>query len=96
MIYSYLDKYRDPKEIGKEILLKRFQNVHPFKEEPPRPKYPNIYWHLRKTPSWMKNEIFKERLRIGKYRGLDVEVFKPTRYTKPLLGIFSDNNDSKK
>lgn len=90
----YLDKYRDPKDIGKEILLKRFKTVHPFREELEKPKHPNIYPYPKNCPSWSRTEIFKERMRIGKYRGLDIEIFKPERPKRAVLGDFSRKEDS--
>lgn len=66
----YLDRYRDPKEIRKEVILKRLKTITPFEEEPPPPKYPNIYKNPPNTPSWRRAEIWKERNRLGKYRDL--------------------------
>ncbi|XP_023224273.1 39S ribosomal protein L38, mitochondrial-like [Centruroides sculpturatus] len=70
IIYRYLDRYRDPKDIRKEVILKRLKGLMPFEEEPPPPKYPNIYKNPPNTPSWMRSEIWKERNRLGKYRDL--------------------------
>lgn len=66
----YLDKYRDPRDIRQEVYLKRLKTVHPFEEEKPMPKYPNIYRIPKGTPSWLVDEMRKERFRIGKYRDL--------------------------
>ncbi|XP_076248768.1 mitochondrial ribosomal protein L38 isoform X2 [Calliopsis andreniformis] len=62
----YLDKYRDPKEIMKEFLLKKLQKVHPFKESKPPLKYPNACAFDRDMPSWLKLEMTKERLGWGR------------------------------
>ncbi|XP_015918538.1 large ribosomal subunit protein mL38 [Parasteatoda tepidariorum] len=66
----YLDRYRDPKEVKKEVLLKRLKTVDPFKEEPPMPKYPCLHKPDNYRFSWQRLDILKERLRQGKYRDL--------------------------
>lgn len=66
----YLDKYRDIKDIRKEVLLKRLKTLNPFEEEPPMSKYPNIYKNPPKMFSWQKANLWKERNRIGKFRDL--------------------------
>ncbi|GFR00245.1 39S ribosomal protein L38, mitochondrial [Trichonephila clavata] len=66
----YLDRYRDPKEIKKEILLKRLKTIEPFKEEPPMSKYPCLHKPNNYIFSWQKHDMFNERLRLGKYRDL--------------------------
>lgn len=72
----YLERYRDPKAIKKEIFLKRMKTVHPFKPDSPLPKYPLAYPVSPDLNLWKKTEMRKERLRIGKYRDLDIrDVF---------------------
>ncbi|XP_029824231.3 39S ribosomal protein L38, mitochondrial [Ixodes scapularis] len=66
----YLDKYRDPRDLREEVCLKRLRKLNPLEEEPPMPKYPNIYKVPQGTPSWLVDEMRKERFRIGKYRDL--------------------------
>jgi len=66
----YLDRYRDPKEIKKEVLLKRLQNVEPFKEEPPMPKYPCLHKPEGYKFTWQRQDFKLQRLRLGKYRDL--------------------------
>lgn len=66
----YLDQYRDPKDIKKEILLKRLQTVHPFEKEPPMPKYPCLRYPEGRIFSWQKDDVVKEQLRLGKFRDL--------------------------
>ncbi|GFS80142.1 39S ribosomal protein L38, mitochondrial [Nephila pilipes] len=66
----YLDRYRDPKEIKKEVLLKRLKTIEPFKEEPPMPKYPALHKPENYIFSWQKKDMLNERLRLGKYRDL--------------------------
>ena len=67
----YLDRYRDPKQINKEFLLKKLKKEHPFKFPDPPLKYPNVHSIPYGTPSWYKTEIIKERLgwgRINEYK----------------------------
>lgn len=66
----YLDRYRDPKEIKKEVLLKRLQMVEPFKDEKPMPKYPCLHKPEDYKFSWQQQDIRLRRLRLGKYRDL--------------------------
>uniref|UniRef100_A0A1B6LT33 Large ribosomal subunit protein mL38 n=1 Tax=Graphocephala atropunctata TaxID=36148 RepID=A0A1B6LT33_9HEMI len=70
----YMDRYRDPKQIAKEYLLKKLKNRHPF-EDPKAPlKYPNavpVHHDLDeklygKIPSWLRREKLKERLGHGR------------------------------
>ncbi|XP_043248383.1 39S ribosomal protein L38, mitochondrial [Colletes gigas] len=62
----YLDRYRDPKEIAKEFLLKKLKNVHPFKEAKPALKYPNACAFGKDVPSWLRLELKKERMGWGR------------------------------
>ncbi|XP_046734605.1 39S ribosomal protein L38, mitochondrial [Diprion similis] len=62
----YMDKYRDPKQIHKEYLLKKLKKTHPFKEPEAPLRYPNAQYIDRSVPSWLKLEIRKERLGWGR------------------------------
>uniref|UniRef100_A0A069DTB0 Large ribosomal subunit protein mL38 n=1 Tax=Panstrongylus megistus TaxID=65343 RepID=A0A069DTB0_9HEMI len=62
----YLDRYRDQKEIAKEYLVKKLKATDPFKEPPKPLLYPNAIPFKPGTPSWLKNEIIKERLGLGR------------------------------
>ncbi|XP_076064912.1 mitochondrial ribosomal protein L38 [Oratosquilla oratoria] len=66
----YLDMHRDPKEIQKEILLKRLKKIHPFQKEPELLPFPAAVPLPVDMPRWMKIEARKERVGIGKYRNL--------------------------
>ncbi|XP_053970700.1 39S ribosomal protein L38, mitochondrial [Hylaeus volcanicus] len=66
----YMDRYRDPKEIMKEYLLRKLKNVHPFKVPKPPLKYPNAYALDKDLPSWLKTEMRKERLGLGRVNDL--------------------------
>ncbi|XP_011169405.1 39S ribosomal protein L38, mitochondrial [Solenopsis invicta] len=67
----YLDKYRDPKEIRKEFLLRKLKKVHPFNgPEPPR-KFPLAHPYDKYIPSWLKFEMIKKRLGYGRVNDLN-------------------------
>ena len=62
-----MDKFRDPKQIAKELLLKRFKSVDPFQPKEEEFKYPNALPEDNKQPSWLRTEIRKQRLKWGRY-----------------------------
>ncbi|XP_014680799.1 PREDICTED: 39S ribosomal protein L38, mitochondrial-like [Priapulus caudatus] len=70
----YLDRYRDPKDIAKEVLTKRFSDRSPFSGEPRRRQFPGIMpWSSLNDrdpllPSWRKAQIQKERDGRQRYR----------------------------
>ncbi|EZA58997.1 hypothetical protein DMN91_010852 [Ooceraea biroi] len=68
----YLDKYRDPKQIMKEFLLRKLKKVHPFNGPEPKPKFPLAYSMPReRIPSWLAFEMFKKRKGQGRVNDLD-------------------------
>lgn len=67
----YLDKYRDPKEITKEFLLRKLKKTHPFKGPEPKQLFPLAYPTPHDMPSWLKFEIIKKRLGYGRVNDLD-------------------------
>lgn len=70
---TYLDHFRDPKEIAKEVLLERLANVRPFdyhRQIQPRTLPPNIYKISHDSPSWLRSNIWKRRNQLGPYRAL--------------------------
>lgn len=66
----YLNKYKDPKDIMKEFLLRKLRTVHPFREPKSPLKYPNACRIDDRVPSWLKVEIRKERLGWGRVNDL--------------------------
>lgn len=62
----YMDKYRDPKQINKEYLLRKLKNEDPFKMPPPPLKFPNAVPFPKDMPSWLKLHEKKIRLRWGR------------------------------
>ncbi|XP_011635094.1 39S ribosomal protein L38, mitochondrial [Pogonomyrmex barbatus] len=67
----YLDKYRDPKQINKEFLLRKLKKVHPFNGPEPPKKFPLGHRESYYVPSWLKFEIIKKRLGYGRVNKLD-------------------------
>ncbi|CAG0898509.1 unnamed protein product, partial [Darwinula stevensoni] len=63
---SYLDRYRDRRDINKDIFLTRMKRVHPFKEEEPGLRYPLAQKVDSKLPSWLKMEQRKMKLKVAK------------------------------
>ncbi|CAG2118891.1 unnamed protein product, partial [Medioppia subpectinata] len=69
----YLDAFRDPKDISKEVLLERLSSVNPYdygKEFDKTPTYPHIHPIPVGTPDWLKGPIKKRRSKVGAFRGL--------------------------
>lgn len=62
----YLDRYADPKEVNKRFLEKRLANTHPFDGPEPPLQFPNAHVFEENTPTWLKTEIRKERLKHGR------------------------------
>ncbi|XP_060520257.1 large ribosomal subunit protein mL38 [Cylas formicarius] len=67
----YMDKYRDPKQINKEFLVRKLEKVHPFKKTPPPLPYPNAQYFEGYIPSWLKLEIKKSRLKWGRINDIE-------------------------
>ncbi|CAH2076466.1 unnamed protein product, partial [Iphiclides podalirius] len=62
----YMDKYRDPKEVNKEYLLRKLKKEDPFKAPPPPLRFPNAQPLPATMPSWLKLHEKKIRLRWGR------------------------------
>lgn len=61
----YLDRHRDIKEVNKLYLERKLAKTHPF-DGPEEPlKYPNAH-PIKNVPSWLRTEIRKERLKMGR------------------------------
>jgi len=63
---KYLDRYKEPKVLQKELLIEKLKERHPFKPPPPRPKYPLA--HKVYGPTWLKDETKRKRMGEGKWR----------------------------
>ncbi|KAI5734578.1 hypothetical protein M8J77_008309 [Diaphorina citri] len=62
----YLDRYRDPKQIAKEYLVKKFKATDPFRPPAPPLKYPGLTPHDKEKPSWLNQKEQMDRLRWGR------------------------------
>ncbi|XP_068159960.1 large ribosomal subunit protein mL38 [Drosophila tropicalis] len=61
----YMDKHRDIKEVNKEYLQRKLAKTHPF-DGPEQPlRYPNAH-PIKGVPSWLKTEVRKQRLGMGR------------------------------
>ncbi|XP_015609239.1 39S ribosomal protein L38, mitochondrial [Cephus cinctus] len=67
----YLDKYRDPKDVNKDYLLKKLKKVHPFKAPEPPLKFPNAHRLPDDMPSWLKLEVKKNRMGLGRINEIE-------------------------
>ncbi|KAH9404382.1 39S ribosomal protein L38, mitochondrial [Tyrophagus putrescentiae] len=88
----YLDHYRDPKEISKEVLLERLKSIHPIESYEPakmfsgwdgKPKLPHIHPISKEHPDWYKSTLLKKRALLGRWRGL-----------RPASAILPHNNNA--
>lgn len=68
---TYLDRYRDPKQINKEFLQRKLKHVHPFKPPAPPVPFPNAHYFDGYIPSWLKLEIRKSRLKWGRINEIE-------------------------
>lgn len=64
----YMDKYKDPKDLQKELLIEKLKETHPFKPPPPPPKYPLAHKVPKSNPSWLNDDIKRRRVREGKWK----------------------------
>lgn len=67
----YMDRYRDVKDIGEEVLREKLHTADPFKPRPPPRKYPNLYTLPKDTPSWLRIKINEQKLKKSYWKGLD-------------------------
>jgi large subunit ribosomal protein L38 len=64
----YLDKYKEEKQLQKELLIEKLKERHPFKPPPKRPKYPLAFRLDTNTASWINDDIRRRRMREGKWK----------------------------
>ncbi|KAI8422246.1 hypothetical protein MSG28_006135 [Choristoneura fumiferana] len=62
----YMDKYRDPKQINKEYLLRKLNDVDPFQKPASRLRFPNAHALPKNMPSWLKLHEKKIRMSWGR------------------------------
>ncbi|XP_017893238.1 39S ribosomal protein L38, mitochondrial [Ceratina calcarata] len=66
----YMDRYKDPRDVMKQFLLRKLQTVHPFAQPKPPLKYPNARPINGQLASWLKLAIQHERLGWGRVNEL--------------------------
>lgn len=71
----YLDRYRDPKDVNKDFVVRRLKATDPFEGPAPPLKYPNAH-ETTNMPQWQITEEKKYRL----YQGRVNEVLYPEDY----------------
>ncbi|XP_045192701.2 39S ribosomal protein L38, mitochondrial-like [Mercenaria mercenaria] len=67
----YLDRYRDVKDIGEEVLREKLRTADPFKPRTLPRKFPNVYTLPKDTPSWLRMKIHEQKLRKSYWKDLD-------------------------
>jgi len=64
----YLDRYKEPKQLQKELLVEKLKERHPFKPAPIPPRFPLAYDINCRLPTWLKEDIKRRRMKEGKYK----------------------------
>lgn len=75
----YMDAYRDPKKISKEVLVKKLKTHHPFTPPEPPLEFPEVhtrYDHGDKA-SWVQVAVKKERMKWGKIYNDNIDIIEP-------------------
>ncbi|XP_050302301.1 39S ribosomal protein L38, mitochondrial [Anthonomus grandis grandis] len=67
----YMDRYRDPKQINKEFLMRKMKKVHPFQAPAPPLPYPNAQSLDPSLPTWLKLEMTKSRMKWGRINEIE-------------------------
>jgi large subunit ribosomal protein L38 len=68
---TYLDRYKHPQQINKEVLLLRLKNTNPFdRQENNKLKYPLAHKTPWDMPSWVKDDLVDRAFKQGKYKDL--------------------------
>ncbi|XP_034941567.1 39S ribosomal protein L38, mitochondrial isoform X2 [Chelonus insularis] len=61
----YLDRYRNPKDVNQDYLLRKFKNTHPFRAPYKKYKYPLAHPFPHDMPTWLKDQMRKDYLGYG-------------------------------
>lgn len=72
-----MDRYRDPKDINKEYLLKKLGDIKPFqpyKRPFPYPKAVRVKY--RNMPSWLKVKERRYDVNVGRVQNLPFDEYK--------------------
>lgn len=62
----YLDRYADPHDVNKRYIEEKLSKTHPFDGPEPRPRFPNAIPFEGYLPSWLKTDVRKRRLGMGR------------------------------
>lgn len=72
-----MDRYRDPKDISKEYLLKKLKEINPL--EPPKEafQYPKaLKLRYRNMPSWLKTKELRYQTGLGRVQDEQWDEYK--------------------
>lgn len=74
-----MDRYRDPKTVSKEVLVKKLKTHHPFQEPEPSLMFPNLHTHhdFAGKASWIQVRAKKECLGWGKPYNDNIDIIDP-------------------
>lgn len=68
---TYLDRYKDPRDVMKRYLLEKLVDVHPFRKPEPPLQFPHAQpYQDEDEPSWLRVEKKKNRLGWGRINDL--------------------------
>ena len=65
---TYLEKYRDRKDVNEEVIKHYLSMTCPFNGYPNVPKYPLAVPNDKWIPDWYKFELIKYHKRQGKWK----------------------------
>jgi hypothetical protein len=66
--HSYLEQYRDRKDVNEEVIKHYLAMTCPFNGYPNVPKYPLAVPNEKWIPDWYKYELVKYHKRQGKWK----------------------------
>lgn len=74
-----MDRFRDPKQISKEVLVNKLKEHHPFREPDPRLKYPaaHIPHEHSDKPTWIQVELKKRAFGWGSTYNDNIDIIDP-------------------
>lgn len=74
-LYRYLDKYRDPRDIGRDYLVEKLKKLDVLKPpEKPFP-YPNALKPRPRIPSWLYYKRVRDNAMIGPINNYRIDEY---------------------
>ena len=74
VLFSYIDRYRDVKDLAEEAIKERLKISSPFEPLPPVDPFGNIRTSRPTDPTWLtRKEALKWR-RVGYFKDINVEL----------------------